>query len=119
MAMAYVIWPQSSWASSHGGLLGWSIAQPTGRRWNVPQNAPKSDAWRPAPDNRDKHVWNRVQYNDLADCIPEDVDQLRRGVRRSFARNALRKVCSPCSSGMPTRRRESPQLGVYLRVSGR
>jgi len=45
--------------------------------------------WLPpyAPDlNPDEQVWNRTKYSDLANYIPEDVDQLATAVQESLSR---------------------------------
>jgi len=68
-------------------------------RWSVHRSATRRFAqrfprrlhieWLPpyAPDlNPDEQVWNRTQYTDLANFIPDDVDQLSRAVRKSLRR---------------------------------
>jgi len=45
--------------------------------------------WLPpyAPDlNPDEQVWNRTKYTDLANFIPENIEQLSRSVRKSLRR---------------------------------
>ena len=67
----------------------WSVHRSAARR--LAQRFPRRVhlEWLPAyaPDlNPDEQVWNRTKYTDLANFIPENIEQLSRSVRKSLRR---------------------------------